>query len=210
MISVPEAGLFPEHSATGAVHERVDDVVREPVRVGRERRRRDDAHVLPMAGRRVLALRAREKPAGDGRGPRLRGQPSSGITFPRPSASRLGRSRPPTARAMLPRVLEPASPYSSASGNSPAPTASSTITHARGTGLFYGGCGHGPRTARAGGLHHRDRRARCRGHVHGDQDLPDRAEPEEGRQARRARNERRRGRAAAGSSARPSAAPPSV
>ena len=37
----------------------------------------------------------------------------------------------PTARATLPRVSEPSSPNSAASGNSPAPTASSTITHAR-------------------------------------------------------------------------------
>ena len=40
---------------------------------------------------------------------------------------------PPTAVATLPSVLDPSSPYSAASGNSPAPTASRTITHARGT-----------------------------------------------------------------------------
>ena len=72
MISVPEAGLVAEHAAAGAVHERVDHVVREAVRVGRERRRRDDAHQLPVAGRRVLALRALEQPAGDRRRARLR------------------------------------------------------------------------------------------------------------------------------------------
>ena len=64
------------------------------------------------------------------------GHPSSGSTLPSPSASRFGRSSPPTARATLPRVSEPSSPYWSASGNAPAPTASSTITQARGMRLF--------------------------------------------------------------------------
>ena len=91
-----------------------------------------------MARRRVLPLRPLEEPAGDRRGTRLRRTPFERQAFPSPSASRLGRSRPPTARAMLPSVLEPTSPYSSASGNSPAPTASSTITHARGTRAILG------------------------------------------------------------------------
>src|SRR5262245_46423459 len=125
------------------------------------------------------------------------GQPSSGRTFPRPSASRLGRSRPPTALAVLPRVFEPSSPYSPASGNSPAPTASSTMTHARGIpGLFYGRFERRPRTTTARRLHLGDRRARGCDHVRGDQDLPDRAEPEEpghaGRQLVRPRQRERR------------------
>src|SRR5437667_3518549 len=70
--------------------------------------------------------------------PVMGGQPSSGSTLPRPSASRLGKSRPPTARATLPSVSDPSSPNSAASGKAPAPTASSTITHARGMHLFYG------------------------------------------------------------------------
>src|SRR5688572_9017031 len=107
------------------------------------------------------------------------GQPSRGITLPSPSASRLGRSRPPTARAVLPRVFEPSSPYSPASGNSPAPTASSTITHARGTALFYGGFGGRPRASASRRLHRWNRRPRRRDHVRGDQDLPDGAESEE-------------------------------
>ena len=90
--------------------------------------------------------RSTSRPATAG-APGCGGQPSSGITFPSPSASRLGRSRPPTALAVLPRVFEPSSPYSPASGNSPAPTASSTMTHARGTALFYGGFGRRPRPA---------------------------------------------------------------
>ena len=72
MISVPEAGLVAEHAAPGPVHERVDHVVREAVRVRRHRLRRDDAHQLPVAGGRVLALRALEQAAGDGRRAGLR------------------------------------------------------------------------------------------------------------------------------------------
>ena len=65
-------GLVAEHAAPGAVHERVDDVVREPVRIRRERLRGDDAHQLPVAGGRVLALRPLEEPARDRRRSRLR------------------------------------------------------------------------------------------------------------------------------------------
>ncbi len=71
-MSVPDAGLLPSTPRAGRVHERVDDVVREAVRVRRKRLRRDDAHVLPVAGRRVLSLRALEETAGDGRRARLR------------------------------------------------------------------------------------------------------------------------------------------
>ena len=58
--------------------------------------------------------------------------------FPSPSASSVGRSSPPTAFATLPSVSEPSSPKSAASGSSPAPTASRTITQALGTRLSYG------------------------------------------------------------------------
>ena len=68
----PPRRLVAEDAATGAVHERVDHVVRKAVRVGRHRGRRDDAHQLPVAGRRVLALRPLEQPAGDRRRARLR------------------------------------------------------------------------------------------------------------------------------------------
>ena len=63
--------LVPEHAAARLVHERVDHVVREPVRVRRHRGRRDDAHQLPVARRRVLALRPFEQPPGDRRRARL-------------------------------------------------------------------------------------------------------------------------------------------
>ena len=58
--------------------------------------------------------------------------PSSGSMFPKPSASSVGRSSPPTARATFASVFDPSSPNSAASGSSPAPTASRTITQALG------------------------------------------------------------------------------
>src|SRR5438876_234294 len=83
------------------------------------------------------------------------GQPSSCSTLPSPSASRLGRSSPPTARATLPRVSDPSSPKRSASGSAPAPTPSSTMTHALDTGLFYEGHVHRSRPLRHRPVHHR-------------------------------------------------------
>src|SRR5688572_31940565 len=64
------------------------------------------------------------------------GHPSSGSTFPSPSASRFGRSSPPTARDRFPSVSDPSSPQSAASGSSPAPTASRTMTQARDIGGY--------------------------------------------------------------------------
>src|SRR5512132_1267554 len=114
--------------------------------------------------------RSNRRPATAG-APDCGGHPCKSATFPRPSASRLGRSSPPTARATLPNVSEPSSPYSAASGNSPAPTASSTITHARGTRLSYAACGNRPRTARPDPLHHAHPCPLGGDHVRGDQDL---------------------------------------
>src|SRR5438132_14275631 len=101
--------------------------------------------------------------------PLIGGQPSSGSTLPRPSASRLGRSSPPTAWATLPSVSDPSSPNSAASGSSPAPTASSTMTHARGMGLFYEGREHGPGPPRRRRLHPVRDRAGGGYHVGGSQ-----------------------------------------
>ena len=52
----PRRCLVPEHAAPGLVHERVDHVVWEAMGVRRHRLRRDDAHQLPVPGRRVLPL----------------------------------------------------------------------------------------------------------------------------------------------------------
>ena len=98
--------------------------------------------------------RSSSRPATAG-APGCGGHPSSGSTLPSPSASRLGRSRPPTARATFPSVSEPSSPHSAASGNSPAPTASSTITQARGMPVVYARHGNRSRTDRAGALRRR-------------------------------------------------------
>src|SRR5687768_2113983 len=123
--------------------------------------------------------RSSSRPATAG-APGWGGQPSSGITFPSPSASNAGRSRPPTARATLPSVFDPSSPNEAASGNSPAPTASSTITQARGTWLLYGAHGHCPRSYRPRLLHRLHRRARRRCDVGRRQ-----AQPLEGAEAAR-------------------------
>jgi hypothetical protein len=57
--------LVAEHAAAGSVHERVDHLVREPVRVCRHRGWSHDAHQLPVTGRRVLPFRPLDEPAGD-------------------------------------------------------------------------------------------------------------------------------------------------
>src|SRR3954468_1175092 len=59
------------------------------------------------------------------------GTPSSGRIEPSPRLPRTGRASPPAASETWPSVLEPASPYSAASGSSPAPQASRTTTKAR-------------------------------------------------------------------------------
>jgi hypothetical protein len=64
--------LVAEDAATRLVHERVDHLVGEPVRVRRERRGCDDAHHLPVARGRVLALRALDEASRDGRRTGLR------------------------------------------------------------------------------------------------------------------------------------------
>src|SRR6266511_696261 len=115
--------------------------------------------------------RSRSRPATAG-APGMGGHPSSGSTLPSPNASRLGRSRPPTARATLPSVSEPSSPKSAASGKAPAPTASSTMTHARGMRLFYGGRGKRSGTARPRRLHSVRDLARGGGDVGRGEDLP--------------------------------------
>ena len=65
MISVPLAGLLPSTPRPVRFMNGSITSSREAVRVRRHRLRRHDAHQLPVAGRRVLALRALEQPAGD-------------------------------------------------------------------------------------------------------------------------------------------------
>ena len=104
-------GLVAEHAAARAVHERVDHVVREAVRVGRERLRRDDPHHLPVPRRGVLALRALDEPAGDRGRAGLRRAALQRLDVPEARAPRAsaGRARrPPCAR--FPSVSEPSSP----------------------------------------------------------------------------------------------------
>ena len=73
-----------EHAAAGLVHERVDHLVREAVRVGRHRLRRQDPHQLPVPRRRVLAARALEQPPGDGRRAGLRRAAEERLDVPEP------------------------------------------------------------------------------------------------------------------------------
>ncbi len=57
--------------------------------------------------------------------------PAIAVRLPRPIACRLGSPRPPAARAVLPSVSAPASPYSAASGAPPQPTPSATMMMTR-------------------------------------------------------------------------------
>ena len=68
----PRRDLVPDDAAPGLVHERVDHVVREAVRIRRERLRGDDPHHLPVTRRGVLALRALDQPPRDSRRTGLR------------------------------------------------------------------------------------------------------------------------------------------
>ena len=72
MISVPDAGLLPSTPRPVRCMNGSITSCGKPCGIGRERRRREHAHQLPVAGRRVLALRALDEPAGDGRRARLR------------------------------------------------------------------------------------------------------------------------------------------
>ena len=87
----PARGHVPEHAVPRLVHERVDHLVREPVRVGRHRLRSEDPHQLPVAGRGVLATRPLEQPPRDGRRPRLRRAAEQRLDVP--EAQRLERGQ---------------------------------------------------------------------------------------------------------------------
>ena len=87
--------LVAEHAAAGGVHERVDHVVRKAVRVRRERLCRDDSHQLPVAGRRVLALRPLEEAARDRGGSRLRGAALEVLDVPEAEGLHVGEVETP-------------------------------------------------------------------------------------------------------------------
>src|SRR5207244_12657013 len=67
----PRRRPVAQYSATGSMHERIDHVVRKAVRVEGEWLRGDDAHQLPVARCRVLALRPLDEPACDRGSPGL-------------------------------------------------------------------------------------------------------------------------------------------
>ena len=96
MISVPDAGRLPIHPPRRRlVHERVDHVVREAVRVRGERRGGDDAHQLPVPRRRVLALRALPRAARRSRRARLpAGSPPSLLHVAEPECLQIGQIEP--------------------------------------------------------------------------------------------------------------------
>ena len=76
--------LVAEDAAARAVHERVDHLVGEAERIRRHRLGRHHAHQLPVAGRRVLALRPLEEPAGDRRRAGLRRAALERLDVPEP------------------------------------------------------------------------------------------------------------------------------
>ena len=97
----PRGGLVAEHAAPGAVREALDQLEGETVRVRRHGHRGDDAHQLPVAGGRVLALGALEQPARDRRSPGPWAGSPRGLDVPEArGASRLGGRgrRPPSPR----------------------------------------------------------------------------------------------------------------
>ena len=87
----PRRRLVADHAAARAVHERVDHVVREAVRIRREGRRGDDAHELPVPRRRVLPLRALEQAARDRGGPGLRRAPCERFHVPEAERLEIGK-----------------------------------------------------------------------------------------------------------------------
>src|SRR2546430_4298367 len=83
-----------EDPAPGSVHEGVDHLVRKAVRVGRERRRGEDAHELPVTGRRVLPLRALRETTGYRRRARLRWAPFEREHVSEPKRLEIGQIQP--------------------------------------------------------------------------------------------------------------------
>ena len=158
------------------------------MRVGRHRGRRDDAHRLPvMAGRRVLSFeRSSSRPATRPAPPVAAGN-AERHHVAEPERLERGQVESSDGAGHVANVFDPSSPNEAASGSSPAPTASSTITRPR-RGLFYGANGDSPRVDRPRALHRRHRRPRLRHDVGRGQ-----AEPLEGQKQLEARRALRAG-----------------
>ena len=87
--------LVAENAAAGAVHERVDHLVREAVWVGRESHGRDNPHQLPVTCCRVLALGALEQPSGDRRRAGLRRAAFKRLDVPEAESLEIGQVEAP-------------------------------------------------------------------------------------------------------------------
>src|SRR5690348_14783369 len=131
MISVPEAATFPITPRPVASLKRSSSSCGKPSgKVGNGR-----SVTMPIISQCPVVVsiprpRSASRPHTAGASARG-GHPASGSTLPSPSCCSAGSSRPPTASATCPSVFDPAVPNRSASGRSPTPTASSTITQAR-------------------------------------------------------------------------------
>ncbi len=110
----PRGRLVAENAAAGAVHERIDHLVGEAVRIRRERDGGDDAHHLPVTRRRVLALRALEQPARDRRRAGLRRAALERLDVPEPERLEIGQVETPDGASDVPeRVRALISPLGS-------------------------------------------------------------------------------------------------
>ena len=131
MISVPEAATFPiTPRPVASLKRSISSGGKPSGKVGNER-----SVMMPIISQcpvvvSIPRLRSASRPHTAGASARG-GHPASGSTLPSPSCCSAGSSRPPTASATCPSVFDPAVPNRSASGRSPTPTASSTITQAR-------------------------------------------------------------------------------
>src|SRR5215212_7958922 len=128
MISVPEAGLFPMTPRPVSSSKRRTIQSGKPSGYVGNGSSRIKPIISQWPASVALAADSSTMSPCEAPGEPSGGTPSISVTLPRPSLRRLGRSRPPTAFAVLPRVLAPSSPKSAASGASPTPTPSRTTT----------------------------------------------------------------------------------
>ena len=192
MISVPDAGLLPSTPRPVWFMNGSITSSGKPCGYVGNGGRRDDAHELPVAGRRVLALRALEQPAGDRRRAGLRRAALERHHVSEPERLEIGQVEASDGagdvaegvRAFVP-VLPCVRQLSSADGVEhddarPRHAGYSTAALDDALGLLL-------LVVYIVG----DRRPRRGDHVRRDQDLPDRAEAEESGQAGVRRTRRR-------------------